>query len=95
MFTGWAADLAAKRPAESFLLLADGREVFRSGANGVRPQRTLGQKVPRKEYSFEFALPTSLLPDAAWPTRALLCDPRPRRVGASLRSVPYPWSGTG
>ena len=86
VFTGWAADLKARRPATSLVVLADGREVFRAAAHAVRPQRVLGQKVSRADYSFEFALPAALLParGAAHPVRPLR-RPRTSCLGAALR----------
>ncbi len=91
VFTGWAADLAAKRQVTSFLVLADGREVFRSGANSVRPHRTLGEKVPRKEYGFQFELPASVLPEAAETHSVRFFAIRGRVASEPRYEAPYPW----
>jgi hypothetical protein len=70
--------------------------VFRSRASLVRPHRILGESIaaPRKDYAFQFELPTSLLPAAGADH-----DVRVFAVNGRLASEPryapgYPW-GTG
>ena len=62
VFSGWAADLEARRPSDSLVVFADGREVYSSKSANLRPHRVLGDEAPKKEYGFLFELPLALLP---------------------------------
>jgi hypothetical protein len=89
-FSGWAADLRARRAATTFFVLAGGREVFRTRASLVRPHRILGEQAVRKAYGFRFELPASLLPAAGGDAVRFLAvrgrvASEPRYAGA------YPW----
>jgi hypothetical protein len=92
VFSGWAADPKAKRPAASFVVLADGREVFRVAARAVRPQRVLGQKVPHADYSFEFPLPAALLPPRGVAHSVRVFAVRGRVASEPRYAAAYPWT---
>jgi hypothetical protein len=91
VFSGWAADLEARRPSDSLVVFADGREIYSSRSANLRPHRVLGDDAPKKEYGFLFELPLALLPEPG--------SNRPVRVFAIRGGVAaelgyaetYPW----
>jgi hypothetical protein len=90
-FSGWAADLEARRPADSIVIFVDGRSVY-AGHPGNMPRNDIEKRYGVDRAGFLFMFPRSLVParGAAYQVRVFAVR---GKVASELRYQPgYPWA---
>jgi hypothetical protein len=87
---GWAANLKTHKPADSIVVLVDGRSVF-VGENGNLTRNDIVNRYGVKKAGFIFRLPGSLLP-AAGNAHQVRVFAIAGKTASELRYLPgYPW----
>ena len=90
---GWAADIVARRPATTIVVLADGTSVF-VGRNGNLRRDAIKDRYGVDKAGFLFRLPRSLVPDSG--TAQVRVFALRGGTASELRYLPgYPWPTGG
>ena len=90
-FGGWAADLEARRPAESIVIFADGRSVY-AGHPGNIARDDINKRYGVAKAGFLFQFPRSLVPAQGLTHQVRVFAIR-GGIASELRYPPtYPWS---
>jgi hypothetical protein len=92
LFIGWAAALSARRPADTVIVLVDGRSVYAGDATNLN-RKDVEERYGIEGAGFNFELPRSLLPSPRAPGRVRVFATGGGAASELEYAPGYPWPG--